>query len=63
MTNAWAVRFPDAAQAALANLDPREAVAVEFLFAGDGDGEEVRTAYVEVGDFAVAEAFEKIAQR
>jgi len=62
MTNAWAFRFPDAARAALADLDPREAVAVEFLFAGDG-GEEVRTAYVEVGDFAAAQAFEKIAQR
>jgi hypothetical protein len=62
MTHAWAFRFPDAAKPALAALDPREAVAVEFLFAGDG-GEEVRTAYVEVGDFAAAQAFEQIAQR
>ena len=63
MTNAWAFRFPDAAKAALADLDPREAIAVEFLFAGDGGGEDVRTAYVEVGDFAAAQAFEQIAQR
>jgi hypothetical protein len=63
LTNAWAFRFPDAAKAALADLDPRESVAVEFLFAGDTGGEEVRTAYVEVGDFAAAQAFEQIAQR
>lgn len=54
---AWAVRFPSAATDALAALDPREAVAVEFLFAGDGP-EAVRTAYVEVGDFAAARAFQ-----
>ena len=58
----WAFRFPAAAAEALAGLDPREAVAVEFLFAGD-DGEEVRTAYVEVGDFAAARAFQAVAQR
>jgi hypothetical protein len=63
MTNAWAFRFPDTAKAALADLDPRESIAVEFLFAGDGGGEDVRTAYVEVGDFAAAQAFEQIAQR
>ncbi|HTX49790.1 MAG TPA: hypothetical protein VME40_10415 [Caulobacteraceae bacterium] len=63
MTDAWAFRFPDAAKAALADLDPREAVAVEFLFAGDSGGEDVRTAYIEVGDFAAAQAFERIAQR
>jgi hypothetical protein len=62
MTTAWAVRFPAAAADALAGLDPREAVAVEFLFAGD-DGENVRTAYVEVGDFAAARAFASLAQR
>jgi hypothetical protein len=58
----WLFRFPASAQSALAGLDPREAVAVEFLFAGDG-GESVRTAYVEVGDFAAARAFQAIAQR
>lgn len=62
MPDGWAFRFPPAAEAALAGLDPRETVAVEFLFAGVS-GEEVRTAYVEVGDFAAGEAFEFIAQR
>jgi len=58
----WAFRFPAAAAEALAGLDPREAVAVEFLFPGD-DGDGVRTAYVEVGDFAAARAFQQVAQR
>jgi hypothetical protein len=31
----WAFRFPDTASRDLADLDPRESVAVEFLFAGD----------------------------
>jgi hypothetical protein len=53
---AWAFRFPSAAADALAALDPREAVAVEYLFAADG-AESQRTAYVEVGDFAAARAF------
>ena len=56
---AWAFRFPFAAADALASLDPREAVAVEFLFTGDG-AETVRTAYVEVGDFAAARAFQAL---
>ena len=55
----WAFRFPAAAAQALAALDPREAVAVEFLFAGD----KVRTAYVEVGDFAAGRAFLQVASR
>jgi hypothetical protein len=59
---AWSFQFPQGATDALANLDPRETVAVEFLFAR-GDGENVRTAYVEVGDFAAARAFQSIAQR
>jgi hypothetical protein len=59
---AWAFRFPAAASEALAGLDPRESVAVEFLFAGD-NGEDVRTAYVEVGDFAAARAFQSLDQR
>lgn len=49
----WAFRFPDAAAQELAQLDPREAVAVDFLFPGDL----TRRAYVEVGDFAAGRAF------
>jgi hypothetical protein len=52
----WAFRFPAAAAGAMAELDPRESVAVEFVFAAD-DGDAVRTAYVEVGDFAAGRAF------
>ncbi|HEY2709576.1 MAG TPA: hypothetical protein VGI95_16120 [Caulobacteraceae bacterium] len=59
---AWSFHFPAAATEALAKLDPRESVAVEFLFAGD-DGESVRTAYVEVGDFAAAQAFQSVPQQ
>ncbi|HEY0436380.1 MAG TPA: hypothetical protein VGC92_07065 [Phenylobacterium sp.] len=55
----WAFRFPEAAAAELARLDPREAVAVEFLFPGD----QVRRAYVEVGDFAAGRAFLRVASR
>ncbi len=55
----WTFRFPDAAAAELANLDPREAVAVEFLFPND----QVRRAYVEVGDFAAGRAFLRMASR
>lgn len=55
----WAFRFPAAAAQALADLDPREAVAVEFLF----PDERVRTAYVEVGDFAAGRAFLQLAAR
>lgn len=54
--------FPQGATDALADLDPRESVAVEFLFAGDG-GEVARTAYVEVGDFAAARAFQSVPRR
>lgn len=57
-----AFRFPKSAATALAGLDPREAVAVEFQFA-DGDRDQVRTAYVEVGDFAAGRAFLAAAQR
>jgi hypothetical protein len=59
---AWAFRFPVAATRAMAGLDPREAVAVEFVFAGRG-GDQVRTAYVEVGDFAAGQAFLSVSQR
>jgi hypothetical protein len=58
----YAFRFPASAAAALADLDPREAVAIEFLFA-DGNRDTVRTAYVEVGDFAAGRAFLTAAQR
>ena len=57
-----AFRFPRAAILALDGLDPREAVAVEFLFEG-GDGDNLRTAYVEVGDFAAGRAFLAADQR
>ena len=51
-----AYRFPAAAVEAMRRLDPREAVAVEFVFAGER-GDVVRTAYVEVSDFAAGRAF------
>ena len=63
MEQGWAFRFPTAATSALAGLDPRESVAVEFLFAGAGGGDQVRTAYIEVGDFAAGRAFQQMAQR
>jgi hypothetical protein len=59
MKSGWAFRFPTEAAGALANLDPREAVAVEFLFGDDT----VRRAYVEVGDFAAGRAFLQVAGR
>ena len=40
----------------MSELDPREAVTVEFAFPGRGD-EMTRRAYVEVGDFAAGRAF------
>lgn len=51
-----AFQFPTAAADAISQLDPREAVTVEFAFAGRGD-EVTRRAYVEVGDFAAGRAF------
>jgi len=48
-----AFRFPARAADALANLDPRERFAVEYLFPGD----RVVTAVFEVGDFAAGRAF------
>lgn len=54
--------FPVAAADALAQLDPREAVEVEFLFNG-APGSNVRRAYVEVGDFAAGRAFMWLPQR
>ncbi len=54
--SAIAFRFPAAAASALAALDPREAVTLEFLYAG-GARDEVRQSYIEVGDFAAGQAF------
>ena len=51
-----AFRFPAVAIAQLTELDPREAVTVEFVFSTSGR-DQVRTAYVEIGDFAAALAF------
>jgi hypothetical protein len=58
-TSGWAFRFPDAASQELVGLDPRESVAVDFLFAGDV----TRRAYVEVGDFAAGRAFLQVSGR
>ncbi len=58
-TSGWAFRFPDTAAKELASLDPRESVAVDFLFPGDV----TRRAYVEVGDFAAGRAFLTVSGR
>jgi hypothetical protein len=58
----WSFRFPPAAAEALAQLDPREAAAVEFLFANRSGGDTVRRAYLEVGDFAAGRAFLRATQ-
>ena len=55
-----AFRFPNEAADVLARLDPRESVAIEYLFTS---GEPVRRAYVEVGDFAAGRAFLAAGQR
>lgn len=60
--NTIAFRFPAAAAEAMAGLDPREAVIVEFVYAGRS-GDVVRQAYVEVGDFAAGRAFLTAAAR
>jgi hypothetical protein len=59
MKSPWAFRFPAQAAEQLAGLDPRESVAVDFLFPDDS----VRRAYVEVGDFAAGRAFLQLALR
>jgi len=59
---AEAYRFPEAAMTALGELDPREAIQIEFLFSGVGRDRTVR-AFVEVGDFAAGRAFLSVAQR
>lgn len=48
---AW--RFPDSATDLIAQLDPREAFAIEFLFSDDS----VARATFEAGDFAAGRAF------
>ncbi len=53
---ALAFRFPASAVDALAALDPREAVTVEFIYSGRG-ADTVRSALLEVGDFAAGRAF------
>jgi hypothetical protein len=50
------VVFPASAAAAMATLDPREAVTVELAFP-TRNGERVQSALVEVGDFAAGRAF------
>ncbi|HUO23572.1 MAG TPA: hypothetical protein VMU59_13740 [Caulobacteraceae bacterium] len=55
-SRAIAFRFPAASVQALSALDPREAIGVDFVFAGPA-GDEVRRAYFEVGDFAAGLAF------
>jgi hypothetical protein len=57
-----AFRFPKSAADAIAALDPREAVAIDFMFGGSGR-DQVRTAYFEVGDFAAGRAFLAANQR
>jgi hypothetical protein len=58
-----AFRFPKSSAMTLSALDPREAVAIDFLFASGSGPDQVRTAYVEVGDFAAGEAFLAANQR
>jgi hypothetical protein len=52
-----AFRFPPAVADAISQLDPREAVTVEFAFAGGRGDDVTRKAFVEVGDFAAGRAF------
>jgi len=59
---ATAFRFPAASAAAVAALDPREAIAVDFVFAGPS-GERVRRAFFEVGDFSAGLAFLRAGRR
>ena len=53
---AVAFRFPPSARQALERLDPREAVSVEILYPST-QGDLVRTAFLEVGDFDAGVAF------
>jgi hypothetical protein len=60
--SASAFRFPAGTLAALQQLDPREAISVEFLYPSAG-GDLVRTAFLEVGDFNAGLAFLKMGPR
>lgn len=53
-------RFPREAADAIAQLDPREAITIEFVIQARGGQEIVRRAYVEVGDFAAGRAFLRV---
>ena len=61
-TSGMAFRFPALAARALAALDPREAVTLEFLVQ-DRNGVRARKALIEVGDFAAGQAFLAAAPR
>lgn len=50
-------RWPAGTAAALAALDPREAVAADFVFSDRHGSETIRTAVFQVGDVAAALAF------
>jgi hypothetical protein len=52
-------RFPSTTADMLQGLDPRETVALEFVFDGRSS-DPVRTVHVEVGDFAAGQAFLKV---
>jgi len=59
MPAGWAFRFPPEAAQAISALDPRESLAVDFLFRNGAS----RRVYVEVGDFAAGRAFLQVATR
>jgi len=59
LTSGWAFRFPAQAARQLAALDPRESVAIDFIFPDDS----IRRLYIEVGDFAAGRAFLQSAGR
>ncbi|OXE37588.1 MAG: hypothetical protein CGW95_00785 [Phenylobacterium zucineum] len=59
MTSGWAFRFPAQAARQISGLDPREAMAIDFIFPDDS----IRRLYVEVGDFAAGRAFLQSAGR
>jgi hypothetical protein len=60
--SAAAFRFPAETMGALQRLDPREAISVEFLYPS-AQGDIVRTAFLEVGDFNAGLAFLKMGPR
>lgn len=60
--SAAAFRFPTETMGALQRLDPREAISVEFLYPSP-QGDLVRTAFLEVGDFNAGLAFLKMGPR